>query len=251
MSHLNTFLKETRMALFITILGFSTLSCKSGGQGGSVEIDGIDGPNVVVEDDHLYIEVTFENIELLGGLRYPIPEYPNSHVEIAPPFDAEGLRLSAYISFDDLGGDFLTGLDPQTLPGGRPLPGVRSGKLPAVAFSIKEFNNIHIYAGNNFFGIFLPMPSLDVQYAIVTARFYLDDGTRAGNISLVGQDQNGENGGFLLLLNLKADLFKTSGVQHLFENLLDEQNWEEKVPQNQIWEAECNPEESGNIDCNS
>ena len=245
------FLRKVMATLLITIFAFSAFSCKSksrsGGTGshsGGLELDieGIDGPHVIVNDQFMSIEVTFDSVEILGGLRYPIPEYPNSYVEVGPALESQGGLMTVTISFDDLGATHLTSLDPQTLPGGRPLPGVRGGQLPAIAFSIEELDNIHFYAGNNFFGIFFPMPGLDVQQAILTARFYLENGSRAGNISLVGQDADGENGGVLLLLNLNASVFETSNVQHLFTNLLNEEET--------VWEVECNPADD-NGDCTS
>ena len=244
-----TILRKAIAAFLILTFALTGLSCKKGGPDGGIEIEGIDGPHIVVEDGYMSISSVFHNIELLGGLRYSIPKYPNSYLEIGPDFETEGTLLSIHIAFSDLGSNDLEKLDPQTLPGGRPLPGVRSGRLPAIAFKVEKFNNIHIYAGNSFFGIFLPMPSLDVKYAILTARFYLDDGSRAGNISLVGQDYHGENAGFLLLLNLKAKLFETSGHQHLFQNLISDQDWKKKnFSESFTSNATCNPGDEGDCD---
>ena len=242
MKHLTTFWRKVATTFLVTTFALAFFSCdkEKDGAGSGLDIEGIDGPHIVIEDGFLSIDVTFENLDLVGGLRYPIPEYPQSYVEIGPAFETDGSLLSIHIAIGDLGGTHLADLDPQTLPGGRPLPGVRSGRLPAVAFNIEEFHNIHIYAGNNFLGAFLPIPSLDIQQAILTARFHLDNGKKAGNISLVGQDEAGENAGILLLLNLKADLFKSSNVQHFFPNLLDEASEE----------VTCNPSDDDS-DCNS
>ena len=95
-------------------------------------------------------------------------------------------------------------LDPQALPGGRPLPGVPSGRLPAVAFSIEKFRNMSFYIGPQLFGIFVPISKLDIgENNIITARFYAG-GNRAGNLSLVGADENGEYAGALLMLDLSS-----------------------------------------------
>ena len=226
--------REVLRAFLLTTLALGVLSCRGGdGRDSGLGVGGIDGPHIVIQNGYLSIDVTFDSIELMGGLRYSIPEYPRSYVEIGPSLESDGTLMSLHMAVADLGGANLATLDPQTLPGGRPLPGIRAGRLPAVAFSIEEFHNIHIYAGNSFLGFFLPMPDLNVQYAILSTRFYLDDGTRAGNISLVGQDHNGENGGFLLLLKLKSELFQTSSARPFLPNLIGENSRE--------MNAVCNP----------
>ena len=45
------------------------------------------------------------------------------------------------------------------------------------------------------------MKGLGIGNSVVTARFY-SSGSRVGNISLVGEDTNGENSGILLMLDL-------------------------------------------------
>ena len=83
---------------------------------------------------------------------------------------------------------------------GRPLPGVRNGRLPAVAFSIENFYGVGVYIGPKVFGLFVPFDT-GFDTAVITARFYTD-GVRTGNISLIGSDDNGQNSGLLLMLDL-------------------------------------------------
>ena len=91
-------------------------------------------------------------------------------------------------------------MDPLTLPGGRALPGVASGTLPAIAFTIEKFHNISMYLGPEVFGVFVPV-KLGLEGSILSARFYSDE-KRIGNISIVGEDENGENAGVLLMLSM-------------------------------------------------
>ena len=211
--------------LLIMIFASSTVSCR-GGSDEPLGVEGLNMPDVEYDSEFIYITALFDNLQVLGGLRYVIPKYPNSYLEVGPDFESNGTLMSIAIAFKDLGSGKLNNLDPQTLPGGRPLPGIRGGKLPSIAFSIEKFNNIHIYAGNKFLGVFLPMPSLDIDHLILTYRFNLDNGTRAGNFSIVGQDKNGENGGALLMLSLKKEVFETSSspVHSHFDNLFSEAN---------------------------
>ncbi|WP_417334833.1 hypothetical protein [Halobacteriovorax marinus] len=191
--------------LFLTLLGLlSFTSCKS--DTSNIEIEGVDGPHVQLLQDNLMISMVLENVVLDGGLRYNIPKYPNSYIEISPDLQSSGTLLSVSVSLDDVFDDRLGNLDPQRLPGGRALPGVAGGQLPAVAFSIEKFHNMSLYVGPEVFGIFVPA-DLGVDGAIATFSYYMND-KKAGNISVVGNDSNGEHGGILLLLNMKGKMKK-------------------------------------------
>jgi len=172
-----------------------------------LDIPGVDGPQLTLQEDNLLIAMTFENIQLDGGLRYSIPEYENSYIEVGPDLSSAGTLMSISVSLDDVFDDRLQLLDPQKLPGGRNLPGVASGALPAVAFSIPNWNNMTFYLGSKFFGLFVPVKVDIGTNNIITARFY-SGSVRAGNISLVGPDENNENSGFVLLLDLSSSVKK-------------------------------------------
>jgi hypothetical protein len=149
--------------------------------------------------------MVFENIQLEGGLRYAIPKYKNSYLEVSPDLQSNGTLMSISVSLDDVFDIGLQSLPAQELPGGRALPGVSTGSLPSVAFSIPRWKNMAFYVGPKFFGVFIPT-SLNIGTDnIITARYYTGD-KRAGNISLVGADSNGENSGFLLLLDLSTSV---------------------------------------------
>lgn len=193
-------LVKTTTTFFTTLLLlFSLVSC--GGGTRNVEIAGVDGPHVSLSQDNMIVRMTFENVELEGGLRYSIPKYPNSYLEVSGA--AEG-GATVYMSLslaDVLNGDLLT-LDPQALPGGRPLPGVATGSLPAVAFSVENFNNMSFYVGPQVFGIFVPN-DMGIDNSIASFRYFIGE-KRAGTVSVVGNDVNGENGGILLMLDLNS-----------------------------------------------
>lgn len=197
-------MKKLLSGLLVVFFAFSMTACKKdmGGET-SLEIPGVDGPNLHLVDDKLLISMVFETLVVDGGLRYPIPQYPNSHIEIAPDFESDGTLMVVAVDLDDIFSGNLDQLDPKTLPGGRALPGVASGKLPAVAFSIPKWKNMAFYLGPKLFGVFVPVGNLNMTGAMVTARFYAD-GKRQGNVSLVGEDTNGENSGFLLMLDLDS-----------------------------------------------
>jgi hypothetical protein len=155
--------------------------------------------------DNVLISMVFDSIQLDGGLRYSIPKYPHSYLEISPDLQSAGTLMAISISLKDVFDTNLQLLDPQSLPGGRALPGVVGGRLPAVAFSIEKFHGVSFYLGPKLFGIFLPLKNLGIGTSIITARYYTGK-NRIGNISLVGQDANGEHSGLLLMLDMNSNV---------------------------------------------
>jgi hypothetical protein len=182
----------------IGTMGFAT-SCGNN-SASNIQIAGIQGPHVTLMQDNLLISLVFENVQLDGGLRYNIPKYKYSYMEISPDVQSSGTLMSISISLKDIVDGGLDKLDPQKLPGGRNLPGVAGGSLPAVAFSIEKFHNMSFYLGKNIFGIFIPA-TVGVDGAIASFRYYINQ-KAAGTISLVGNDDKGENAGVLLMINL-------------------------------------------------
>lgn len=195
-------LKKWKTYLVATIalftLGFAT-SCGNNSTS-NIQIAGIQGPHVSLLQDNLQISMVFENIQMDGGLRYNIPKYKYSFLEVSPDLQSNGTLMSISISLKDIVDGGLDKLDPQKLPGGRNLPGVAGGSLPAVAFSIEKFHNMSFYLGKNVFGIFVPA-AVGVDGAIASFRYYIAQ-KAAGTISLVGNDDKGENAGVLLMINL-------------------------------------------------
>lgn len=197
---------KSKVGVLAVLLGSLLMLTSCGDSGTNVDIEGVDGPHVTLLQDNLMVSMVFETVQLDGGLRYAIPKYPNSYLEISPDLQSSGTLMSMSISLDDIFDDTLQQLDPQTLPGGRALPGVVGGSLPAVAFSIDSFYNMAFYVGPEVFGFFVPA-NIGVQGGIASFRYYIAD-KAAGTVSVVGQDANGENAGLLLLLDISSSTKK-------------------------------------------
>ncbi len=184
-------------------LGLFSTSCGNGTSASNIQIPGVKKSAITLNNDSVLISFVFEAIQLDGGLRYNIPKYPNSYLEISPDLQSGGTLMAINLAIKDVANGNLQLLDPQSLPGGRALPGVATGRLPAVAFSIEKFKGMSFYVGPKLFGVFVPLKNLGIGNSIITARYYVSS-TRVGNISLVGQDANGENSGLLLMLDLSS-----------------------------------------------
>ncbi len=189
-------------AATILTLGFTTSCGKNDST--NIQIAGVKGPKVSLLQDNMMISMVFENIQLDGGLRYNIPKYKYSFLEISPDLESNGTLMQVSVSLKDIIDGGLDQLDPAKLPGGRNLPGVVSGSLPAVAFSIEKFNNMSLYLGKDVFGIFVPA-AIGVDGAIASFRYYIGE-KRAGTISVVGNDASGANAGVLLMLDMKGQV---------------------------------------------
>jgi hypothetical protein len=184
---------------FVAALLLST-SCGNSNQ--NVDIAGIDGPSLNLKADKIEIVTTFKNISLEGRLRYAIPKYANSYIDVTSA-GADGTKMTISIAAKDIINVEALSLPPRELPGGRALPGVSTGSLPAVAFSLPNWKNMTLYVGPKFFGVFFPT-SVDIgTNNILTSRYY-SGSNRAGTLSLVGPDNSGANSGFVLLLDLNA-----------------------------------------------
>lgn len=192
------------IAALATIFSFSLVGCGGAGGGLNPEIAGVDGPNVEMIDGRFIMSMTFENISFDGGLTLPIPKYPNSSLAIGPDFESDGMLIVFTVAIEDFVNINDRFMDPQTLPGGRPLPGVAAGQLPALALKVPEVLDSVFYVGPKVLGLFVPFKRLDLKGGILTFRFHDTDGVRVGNISLVGQDQNKDNAGLLMLVNVDS-----------------------------------------------
>lgn len=179
-------------ALFLT-------GCGNGGTA-NIQIPGVAGPTVKLEAQNIVIDVVFEKIMMEGGLHYAIPQLEDSFVDLSADPTTGGTHMAFTVSIAGLLKGYGAGVDPLKLPGGRLLPGVASGALPAVAFTVEKFQNVTFYIGKDVFGFFVPC-DVGFDANIASFRYYIGD-KRGGNISMVGRDVDGANSGILLLLDM-------------------------------------------------
>ncbi len=197
-------LKKMKSAGVAVLMAITLSACGGKGTGVNPKIDGITGPDVELVNGRVVLSMVFNNLSVDGGATIPIPKYPNSSVQIGPDFQSAGTLLVLTISVTDFLGDRGAIFDPQTLPGGRPLPSVAAGKLPAVAVQVPQLFNTVFYVGPEVLGFFVPFNKLDLAGTILTFRFHNKAGEPVGILGLVGSDAQGKNAGVLAMM--RADL---------------------------------------------
>ena len=195
-------IRKLILVFLLFSLPMTLTSC--GGNSGreNPSIFGVGGPEVDLVNGNFVLTVALENINTDVGITFPFKNYPNSSLFVGPDFASGGTLLIFTISLDDYERYGFRKFDPKRLPGGRSLPGVAGGVLPSASFTWDRFPNTRFYVGENVLGVFIPVPGLDLGGIIATYRFYDIHGVRIGNISLVGEDDNGENAGVLVLINI-------------------------------------------------
>lgn len=194
-------LKKAGVAVLMAV---TLTACGGKGTGKNPLISGVTGPDVEVVNGRLIMSMVFQDIQIDGGATIPIPKYPNSSVQVGPDFASAGTILVLSVAVTDFLKDKGTLFNPQTLPGGRPIPGIASGVVPAIAIQVPQLMNMVFYVGMEVLGVFVPFSKLDMQGAIVSFRFYNKAGEPVGMLSLVGNDTAGQNAGILALV--RADL---------------------------------------------
>ena len=202
-------LTYTKKLFTLSLVSISLFLFSCNGVGVNPTIPGMSGPHLYLAQGFVRIDAVFEKLQVIGGGRIPfdvlgLTTYPNSFLEFGPDVISGGTLIAIHLSLQDVlyGQDGINQLDPQSLPDGRPLPGIQGGRLPAIAFNVESINNMGFYIGTRVFGIWYPFPALKIgANNIVTARFY-SDGVRSGNISLVGPNDEGSGSGVLLLIDL-------------------------------------------------
>ncbi|MGZ3700939.1 MAG: hypothetical protein ACXWSD_04110 [Bdellovibrionota bacterium] len=182
-------------------MALTLTACGGSSTGTNPLISGVTGPDVEVVNGRLVLSMVFNDIHIDGGATIPIPKYPNSSIQVGPDFQSAGTLLVLTISVSDFLGDKGTLFNTQTLPGGRPLPGIAAGVIPAVAIQVPQLANMVFYVGPQVLGVFVPFGKLNLQGAIVSFRFYNKAGAPVGMISLVGSDAAGANAGILALVD--------------------------------------------------
>lgn len=216
-------MKNWLLSMKVAIVCSAIVLASSCGQGsaGLPKINGVDGPSFNLLNGQIIMTIKFLNLELDGGAEIPVPETRNSKLALMPNVMDGGMMLTLTIARQDLE-DLNIGIgDGNTLPDGRPLPGIPGGKLENSLRIDTEIGNqdVSFYYHETLFGLWMPF---GFDTAGISGYWNVNINSKnVGFLGIVGNDQvNGFKAGGVVLLRLKN--LKTRQLKRLLD--LSERN---------------------------
>lgn len=202
--------KELNMKTWITsikaaVVCFAIVAASScGQQGGLPQINGIQGPFVNMLDGKVQVTIKMLNLNVDAGIRVPIYTLRESFAELAPNVIDGGMMFTMAIDADDLK-DFDIGVgDGNTLPDGRPLPGIPGGTLKdSLRIDTKiGKQDVSWYFHEQLFGVWLPF---GFETAQISGYWNINISQKnVGFLGIVGNEvATGRKAGGVVLLRLQ------------------------------------------------
>lgn len=164
------------------------------------EIPGVKGPLFNLMDGKVLVTVKLLKANLGLGAKVPIPKTKESFFEVSPNLEDGGTLVVFHLDVDDLK-DMNIGVgDGNTLPDGRPIPGIPGGTLETSLRVDTELLDMSFYFHKALFGFYIPLGwntnGLGGSYDVI-----IND-KNIGMLGLVPSDNEGRSAGFILFLRL-------------------------------------------------
>lgn len=208
------------------VVCFAIVLSTSCGQGrGLPEINGVKGPFFNVLDGKLSITMKFLNLNGIdAGAKFPLGivhgDLQDSAIEFAPNFEDGGMMLTVYADADDLANMNIGVGDANTLPDGRPVPGIPGGELKDSLRVDAQFPisgkvwDMSFFFHKKFFGFWMPFGFETAQISGYWNVWIKEK--NVGFLGLVGNEEStGRKAGGVLLLRLEN--LKNQQFQRLIE----------------------------------
>ena len=164
------------------------------------EIPGVKGPQFNLLDGKVMITLKLLKANLNLGAKVPIPKTKESFFEVSPNVVDGGTLVVFHIDVDDLASINIGVGDGNTLPDGRPIPGVAGGVLENSLRFDTELLDLSFYYHKTLFGIYLPL-GWDTQ-GMAGYWNIVYSGKNVGMLGLVASDENGNGSGIMLFVRL-------------------------------------------------
>lgn len=175
------------------------------------QIPGVKGPAISIVAGKMLISISLLNVNIVAGGKIAIPHTRDSSFEVAPNILDGGTILQFTLDPEEIKGVTVAD-DPNSLPDGRPLPGIPGGVLPSLRVDTELFKTTY-YFGKSLFGFYIPFKlntqGFGLYYPLKV------NGNDTGLLGLVASDVNGQNSGFVIFLRLNA--LKKQKLKKLFE----------------------------------
>lgn len=164
------------------------------------EITGIKGPLFNLSNGQLLITVKLLRANLNAGARLPIPKTKNSFLEVTPNLIETGTLLVFTLDVEDLRSLNVGFGEGNTLPDGRPIPGVPTGTLENSLRADTEILDMSFYYHKDLFGIFIPI-GWDTRGLQGSYKIFISN-KEIGVLGAVASDASGHGAGITLFLKL-------------------------------------------------
>lgn len=181
---------------------------------GLPEINGVKGPMLNIVDGQILLTMKFLNVSVDAGIKAPIPETKHSFLEFSPNVEDGGMMLQLYIDADDLRSINIGVGDGNTLPDGRPVPGIPGGRLENSLRVDTPWYDLSFFFHKKLFGVWMPF---GFETAGISGYWNMNfGGKNIGFLGIVGNDpvRDLKAGGVILL---RLDNLLNKEVQMLLE----------------------------------
>jgi hypothetical protein len=197
--------------MFLTLALLLATSC--GKDPKLPEIPGVKGPLFNLMDGKVMVTIKLLKANLNIGAKVPIPKTKESYFEVSPNLEDGGTLVVFYLDVDDLKNMNIGIGDGNTLPDGRPIPGIPGGTLEGSLRADTEILDISFYFHKSLFGFFIPL-GWDTNGFGGYWNVVIND-KNIGLLGAVASDNQGRGAGLILFLRL--DQLKDRQVQKMIE----------------------------------
>ncbi|HLW56310.1 MAG TPA: hypothetical protein VKY27_02940 [Bacteriovoracaceae bacterium] len=201
-------------AMALALIMVVSTSCGGNKPQGIPKLPGIEGPIMNVVNGKVLMTFKFLHLHADAGFMAPVPDTENSYMEFSPNAQDGGMMFVLHLDPKDLERIDVGLGDGNTLPDGRPLPGIPGGVLQNSLRLDTPWNDISFYYHEKMFGLWLPV---GFETAGISGywNMYVNN-QNIGFLGLVGNDPvNGYSAGAVVLLN--RDALKSSSLKSLIK----------------------------------
>ena len=194
-------MKKWFLSLKVMLITLSLLLATSCGKEPKLpEIPGVKGPQFNVMDGKVVITIKLLKANLNVGAKVPVPKTKASYFEVAPNLEDGGTLVVFYLDVNDLK-DMNIGVgDGNTLPDGRPIPGIPGGTLEGSLRADTELLDMSFYFSKSLFGFYIPLGwdtnGFGGYWNVVINQ------KNVGLLGAVASDEQGHGAGIMLFLRL-------------------------------------------------
>lgn len=195
-------MKKWFLSLKVTLVTLTLLLATSCGKEPKLpEIPGVKGPQFNLMDGKVLVTVKLLRANLNVGARVPIPRTRDSFFEVSPNLEDGGTLAVFHLDVEDLKNMDIGIGDGNTLPDGRPIPGIPGGTLEGSLRADTELLDMSFYFHRTLFGVFIPL-GWDTNGLAGYWNIVLND-KNVGMLGAVASDNSGHGAGIILFLRLE------------------------------------------------